>query len=316
MALYTPLARLGTFLFPSQSRRISAPPPESPYDSKRRPAIASCDSPPRCRRRLSFADSDQLPDNLVPSIQPALHSHVKALADLQDPEQKILRWKEIAHLATSATPHQGFDDPVVANVFDNALANPLSPSEYVALVTAMRAVLDTSRPLGMREEHMVARIMDAFVTHVHADGVIPLVTGIVLRNDWGRMFAGMTVWAKVAACLVNVLGAEGIQIAEWDPAMRLLAECGRVEVMTESVRRIVANLERLAEACGDSLEGALRALYRILVDVQVAREFVLADTSMVVAEVSAVHAKNLGVQHACVDVLVRLASAKVLRRGS
>lgn len=211
--------------------------------------------------------------------------------------------------------HNGLDDLLVRRVFESVLGREgkVGGDEFLAALEALEAVLETGGvPLGRGDVSLVEGVLKGVVENVGRERVVQTASRVVLRQDWGRVFGELDMWAKLGQVLLQVVGREGVDLEEWEAGLSLLAECGGVVVGEGEASEVVANLERLAEGEGEKLERVLRALYVLVGDVHVARRFAEADIGRVLAEVSGVHARKIEVQHACVDVLVRLSSPKVL----
>lgn len=335
----TPLARLGTFLFPSQGRRVSAPAPHSPHEpSKRRSAIATCDSPPRCRRRLSFADVDV--DVVVveracsppPDVTPALRHRACAIRDAELRDRPRL-WAEIAAIARRPASHDGMHEPALRRAFENAFREGAAAAEVLAAVDALGAVCDDAPvPMGSADVPVVQGVMNAVATHAADPALVEAVAGIVGQNDWGRVFsvALSDVSSHVVHALLKSLQTPEMEAKTWEAILHLLAMCAeaclraaRLEadadrpltLQEEDAAVVLASFERLADRNDASTESALRALRVLVGDRRVARAFLKADASAVLSEVSSVHAGRLAVQHACIDVLVALSMPRVLQQG-
>lgn len=328
----TPLARLGTFLFPSHGRRISAPAPGSPHEpGKRRSAIAACDSPPRCRRRLSFADVDvviEYPPSPV-DVTPLLRERANELAFCRNEERRN-KWKEIAEIARPPARHAGLDEQTLRDAFVRVFEKGGTPEELSGAVAAFDAVLAaTPVPLGMNDVGIVKGVLAVIVAHARHAPLLEGAAALVLRNDWGRVFADAVREASLplAEALLSTIAAADTELHSWEASLQLLAMCaeagqrarrdeegvsGRVSISRAEAEAVLGSFERLADRDADCTESALRALRVLLGDKEVAAAFVVADGSAVVSEVSSVHAQKLSVQHACIDVLVALSAPRVL----
>lgn len=332
----TPLARLGTFLFPTQGHRVSAPAPQSPHEpSKRRSAVAACDSPPRCRRRLSFADVDvviEYPPSPV-DVTPALREHAQALKNSPS-QERIAKWDEIAQIATAPAKHSGVDEPVLRQAFISVFEQENSSEEVTAAVTALHSVIEAAPvPLGQRDFDVVNALLNAVIAHPGHPPLVEAVAALVLREDWGRTFAGAVRQASksLTIALLSAIKAPNVEARTWVSALQLLAVCAEscqrsameendamskdvsLELSKEKVEAVLGSFDCLADRNAKCTESALRALRVLLADSDVAAAFLAADASAIVLDISALHAKNLDVQHACISVLVALSSPRVLQ---
>lgn len=226
-------------------------------------------------------------------------------------------WDDLGRLGGASGVHHGLDDLLIRRVFESVFGGEesLAADEFVAALAALEAVLEGGGvPLGGADLALVDGVLKGLVDNVGEEGVVSVAARVVLRQDWRRAFGSLPIWPQLAEVLLQLVGRGGVDLEHWETALRLLAECGPVVVVGEKdARRIIANLERFTECDPHALESALRALYVVAADVSVAKRFAEADLARVLAEVSAVHARRVEVQHACVDVLVRLASPKVLQ---
>lgn len=337
MALYTPLARLGTFLFPTQSRRVSAPAPASPHDGpKRRSAIAASDSPPRCRRRLSFADTDVVIEYAACATPPALLAAAKALPALPAPARPAA-WAELAGLARAAPGIAGLEEPAVRGVFLAAFgasgAPPAPADELAAAVGALDAVLSHSAsPLSARDEPLVEAILRVCETHVTSAALVEAVARLVIGDDWSRVFtpAMSRAAASLGSALVSAVANPNLEPRTWEALLQLLGVCAEsfqrsrsmeghdchagaaaLQLSRAEAATVLASFERLADRDAGNTENALRAMMPVLAHKPVAAAFAVENASAVFSEVSSTFLRKLSIQHACIDLLVALSSPKI-----
>lgn len=338
MALHTPLARLGTFLFPTQTRRVSAPPPESPHDGpKRRSAIAASDSPPRCRRRLSFADTDVVIEYPPCTTPPPILDAAIALQKLPA-EQRPAAWANLAALASSASTLPGLDDPALREVFlavfGGGYDTPASVEELTAAAEALDAVLSNSAsPLSARDEPLVDAILHIITVHVDSSALVEAAANVVLGDDWSRVFtrAVSRAAAPLAKEICRAVARPDLEPTTWDAMLQLLAVCAEameracvstgselkcedgqgLELSRADAAAVIASFERLADRNVAFTESALRSLVPLFANKAVAAVFAVENASAVISEVSSTYLQMLSIQHACIDLLVTLSSPKI-----
>lgn len=228
-------------------------------------------------------------------------------------------WEEVRRLGVVKGVHKGLDDLLVRRVFESVFeegggggGGKVGSDEFVVALEALEAVLEGGGvPLGRGDVSVVDGVLKGVVENLGEHHLVQTAARMVLKQDWARAFGELGMWARLGEALSQVVGREGVDLEEWEAGLSLLAACGEVVVGETEARGVVANLERLAEGDGESMERILRALYVLTADGGVARRFAEADLGRVVGEVSGVHARKVEVQHACVDLLVRLSSPRV-----
>lgn len=330
MALYTPLARLGTFLFPSSSRRVLAappPPPPPPVLGKRSRAMtpaADADSP-LARRRLSFADADVV----FEFARPDTGEDARMLRDaLASPP----RWRDVAEmLARGVDPCVELDKMLIEVFADPPLKDTVRVMEDAAAALAVRV-----KGKGMVDPKLVANVLAVIERYTHESVLVETLCKVVVKGRWGRKCPGVfnSVSAKLIRSILGELEAPGLDVFAWKSLMTLLGVFGfattapipapdgqqpqakrkrhRLSIHEGEVNVILRSVERLGPKDAHCAEQAIHALSHVISnDMSIASIFLMENAGAVLRELSVAHKHKSGVLGACNAVLCTLCSPAV-----
>lgn len=269
----------------------------------------------KCRRKLSFLD-DPVADYSLPAAAPsALIALSDDLATAQKDHQLI--WNQVAGELDSGVWG--------AHLFENPLINALQFHKQPVVIAAIPVLKYLVNTVDLQPE-LVTAVFSALCRFTSTKQIVEPLAHVVRQEQWSRVYTSAVAKCanQILLCAIKALESPELDVSTWDcliSLVSLVTDAGRrvqldasdFELTDSQARHILSSFERMAPR-GDSAatQRALASLKAILVDKGTAAVFATENGAAVLGEVSAVFAKCLPIQHACVDLLVGLASPNIV----
>lgn len=316
-----PESPTNSFTFMSNSRRVSAPPPapQRAHDKKRPSLTAHIDSPPKCRRRLSFGD-EQTPQLSLPIYVIELqHS---------DPSISKLAWNRLClDYKFSQIPNH------VANTILHPFLQLLTDAEtflmpyFCQLLPKMLTSFFTSQSSQCATKHtrIICAVMEYMLSSSITESVRSKLLHILQHHKSANIFPAYiepqsySLLRKAVSCL----RLRDVNPHMWTAAVSIISlitiarhnnsYMGSSSLMREEhIDHILYSFKSMVNKHMQCTASALEALERMWSIPELAARFAHADGSHVLEDVSLSCRDSLPVQIMCVRLLARLCSPCIM----